>query len=330
MTKRIPLRFAGTGAYVPQEVLTNQHFIDYLDTSDEWIVTRTGIRERRRATKGETTATMSAKAAERALESAGMSACDIDLIVLATATGDCQFPSTATFVQDLLGCQGTPAFDVGAACAGFLHALTVGGAFIASGVHKTVLVIGAETLTRFINAEDRTTAILMGDGAGAAVITRTSDPDQGILHSTMGADGSKAKLIWVPAGGSLLPTSATTVAERLHFMHMRGREVYKFAVTKMQQLIDECFERTGLTPEDLKLVIPHQSNLRIIESVRERLGLPRDKVAINIDRFGNTSAASIPMALDEARREGKLQTGDAILMLAIGAGLTWSAMIVRL
>jgi 3-oxoacyl-[acyl-carrier-protein] synthase-3 len=273
---------------------------------------------------------MAAKAAERALENAGMTAGDIDLIVVATATGDCQFPAAATFVQSLLGCNNTPAFDVGGACAGFLHAMSVASGLITAGMYSNVLVVGAETLTRFQNPDDRTTVILMGDGAGAAVLTRAVNPEQGILHATLGCDGSKTKLIWVPAGGSLLPPSATTVAERLHFMHMRGREVYKFAVTKMAQLIDEALAAVGMTPQDLKLVIPHQSNLRIIESVQQRMGLPMEKFAVNIDRYGNTSAASIPMALDEARRAGKLQEGDCILMLAIGAGLTWAATVIRL
>lgn len=330
MTNRLPVRIAGTGAYLPADVLTNQHFVDYLDTSEEWILTRTGIRERRRAAKGETTATLAAHAARNALADAGLTVGDVDAIIVATATGDCQFPATATFVQHILECENTPAFDVAGACAGFVHALTVAGGLLASEIYKTVLVIGAETLTRFQNPQDRTTVILIGDGAGAAVLTRAANPEQGILHSRLGCDGGKAKLIWVPAGGALLPASATTVAENLHYMHMRGREVFKFAVTKMEELIDEALTVTGLTPDDLKMVIPHQSNLRIIEFVRERLRLPKEKVAINIDRYGNTSAASIPIALDEARRSGKLQAGDAILLLAIGAGITWGASVIRL
>jgi 3-oxoacyl-[acyl-carrier-protein] synthase-3 len=206
----------------------------------------------------------------------------------------------------------------------------VAAGFIASGMYKTVLVVGAETLSRFLDPDDRATVILLGDGAGAAVLTRPVNPEQGVLYSKLGCDGSKTKLIWVPGGGSLVPASATTVAERLHYMHMKGREVYKFAVTKMQEMIDEALNDTGLRPDDLKLVIPHQSNLRIIESVREKLGLPREKVVVNIDRYGNTSAASVPIALDEARRSGQLKPGDHILMLALGAGLVWGTMIVRL
>lgn len=324
------MRFAGTGAYVPAEVLSNEHFVKHLDTSDEWIVTRTGIRERRRAGKDESTSTMAARAAESAIADAGLSIDEIELIIVATATPDCSFPSTAAFVHERLGCKNIPAFDVSAACAGFLHAKMVAGGLLNSGVYNNILVIGAETLTRFINMEDRSTAILLGDGAGAVIVSKALDADQGILYSSLGADGKNSKLIWLPAGGSLLPASATTVAERLHFMSMRGREVYKFAVVKMAQLIDGALQSTGITPEELKMVIPHQSNLRIIESVRERLGLPAEKIAVNIDRYGNTSAASIPIALDEAKRAGKLRSGDLIMMIGLGAGLTWGVTIMRL
>ncbi|MEK7757372.1 MAG: beta-ketoacyl-ACP synthase III [Planctomycetota bacterium] len=330
MALRLPIRFSGTGAYVPAEVVPNQHFVDYLDTTDEWIVSRTGIRERRKASPSECTSTMAVEAARKALDNAGMTADDIDVIVCATATGDCPFPATATFVQEALGGRLTPAFDVGAACAGFIYATTVGAGLLGSGLYEHALIIGAETLTRYIDPQDRTTCVILGDGAGAAVISRAKNPEQAILHCEMGCDGTRTKQIWVPAGGSRLPASSTTVAERLHYMKMRGRDVYKFAVVKMQELIDRAFEATGLTPDDLKLVIPHQSNLRIIESVREKMGLPLEKVAINITRYGNTSAASIPMALDEARRNGTLNSGDVILLLAIGAGLTWGCMVIRL
>ncbi|MHC4697637.1 MAG: beta-ketoacyl-ACP synthase III [Planctomycetota bacterium] len=330
MAQRLPIRFLGTGAYVPEHVLTNQHFIDYLDTSQEWILTRTGIRERRQAAPDECTSTLATKAAERALEDAGLTIDDIGVIVCATATGDHQFPATATYVQAALGGGEIPAFDVGAACAGFLHATTVAAGLLCSGIYKNALVIGAETLTRFANTEDRTTVVLFGDGAGAAVLTRSDSPEHGILYCDLGCDGTKANLILVPAGGTRLPASQMTVAERYHTLHMKGREVYKFAVIKMQKIIDQALAATGLSPDDLKLVIPHQSNLRIIQSVREKMGLPQEKVVINIDRFGNTSAASVPMGLDEARRNGTVREGDLVLMVAIGAGLTWATMIVRL
>lgn len=325
-----PIRFCGTGAYVPEQVVSNQHFTDYLDTSDEWIVTRTGIHERRRAAPDESTSTMAVKAANRALEDAGTTAEEIDVVICATATGDHPFPSTAGMVQHAIGAGNAAAFDVGAACAGFLYATSIAAGLLHSGIHKRALVIGAETLTRFTDMEDRRMAILFGDGAGAAVMAKAVTPGPAILYCQLGSDGSRGKDIWLPAGGSALPASSTTVAERLHYMKMRGREVYKFAVIKLRQLVDTALKETNLTPDDLKLVIPHQSNLRIIESVRMRMGLPKDKVAVNIDRYGNTSAASIIMALDEARRDGTLKTGDLVLMMAIGAGLTWGIMIVRL
>lgn len=325
-----PIRFCGTGAYVPEQVISNQHFTDYLDTSDEWIVSRTGIRERRQAAPEESTSTLAVKAAEQALEDAGTTAEEIDVVICATATGDHPFPATAGMVQHALGAGNAAAFDVGAACAGFLYASSIAAGLLHSGIHKRALVIGAETLTRFTDMEDRRMAILFGDGAGAAVMTKAVTPGPAILYCHLGCDGSRGKDIWLPAGGSALPASSTTVAERLHYMKMRGREVYKFAVIKLRQLVDTALRETNLTPDDLKLVIPHQSNLRIIESVRTRMGLPKDKVAVNIDRYGNTSAASIIMALDEARRDGTLKTGDLVLMTAIGAGLTWGTMIVRL
>ena len=330
MAFRLPIRLSGTGAYVPTEVVTNQHFVDYLDTTDDWIVSRTGIHERRKASPSECTSTLAIEAARMALDNASMTADDIDVIVCATATGDCPFPATATFVQEMLGGRLTPAFDVGAACAGFIYATTVGAGLLGSGMYEHALIIGAETLTRYFDPLDRTTCVILGDGAGAAIISRGKNPEQAILHCEMGCDGTRTKQIWVPAGGSRLPASTTTVAERLHYMKMKGRDVYKFAVIKMQELIDRALAATDLTPEDIKLVIPHQSNLRIIESVREKMGLPPEKIAINITRYGNTSAASIPMALDEARRNETLHSGDVILLLAIGAGLTWGCMVVRL
>jgi len=326
----IPYEIRGTGTYVPEEVLTNSHFTSYLDTTDDWIVTRTGIRERRRAAKNECSSTLAIKASQSALEDAGMNASELDAIICATATGDCPFPATATFIQAQLGARDIPAFDVGAACAGFLHASIIAAGFLASGMYKRVLVVGTETLTRYADPEDRATVVLFGDAAGAAIVTQSSRPGPSLLYYDLGCDGSRAEHIWVPAGGSRLPTSEGTVAERLQYLRMRGREVYKFAVIKMQELIDNALQATGLTPKELKLVIPHQSNLRIIESVRERLDLPREKVAVNIDRYGNTSAASVPMALDAGRRSGFLTKGDLVLMVAIGAGLTWGTMVVRL
>jgi len=330
MSQLLPVMIRGTGAYVPAEVLTNQHFINYLDTSDEWIVTRTGIRERRRAAPNESTSTMAVEAARRALDNAGMTPDQIDIVICATATPDCHFPATASFIQAALGMGNKPGFDVEAACAGFIYAMTIGSAMLGAGMYARVLVIGAETLTRFANPQDRTTCILLGDAAGAAVLIRAENPGQGILHWRLGCDGTKAQYIWVPAGGSRMPASTMTVNEQLHYMHMRGREVFKFAVLKMEELIDEMIREAGIAPDELRFVIPHQSNLRIIDAVRERLGLPHEKIAVNIDRFGNTSAASILLSLDEARRTGQVRAGDLVMFIAIGAGLTWGVMLMRM
>lgn len=330
LSTRLAVRFAGTGAYVPEAVVTNAHFASYLDTSDEWIVTRTGIRERRKAAPQESTSTLAVHAARAALGDAGVPPQDVGIIICATATGDFQFPSTAAVVQGALKAGTAAAMDVGGACAGFLYAVSTGAAMVSAGVHRRALVIGAEALTRFSDMEDRTTAVLFGDGAGAAVLERAEDPTQGILYCEMGCDGTRADHIWIPAGGARLPSSATTVAERLHYLRMKGREVYKFAIVKMEELIDRALSATGLTPQDIKLVIPHQSNLRIIEAVQERMGLPREKIVVHIDRYGNTSAASVIIGLHEARASGQVQRGDHVLMLAIGAGLVWCVMIARM
>jgi len=330
MSQRIPIRFAGTGSYMPEQVVSNSDFASYLDTSDEWIRTRTGIRERRRSADDEPTSVLARNAAERALADAETDATEIDLIICATATPDFLFPSTASIVQGEIGAVNAGAFDVSAACAGFMHAAAIGSGLISAGVNKTVLVLGCERLTRFVDMEDRATAVIFGDGAGAAILTKSHNPEQSVLYCNLGCDGTRTRDIWLPAGGSRYPANETTVAERLHYMKMRGRDVYKFAVHKIQEEIDTALASAGLTAADLKLVIPHQSNLRIIESAREKLGLPIEQFAVNIDRYGNTSAASVPVALDEARRSGRLKTGDHVLMIALGAGLTWGTMIVQL
>ena len=330
ITTRLPVRFVATGAYVPSTVVSNEHFVRYLDTSDEWIVTRTGIKERRKAAPHEYTSTLAVHAAREALANAGMKGSDLGIIICATATGDYQFPSTAAVVQGELGAGNVPAMDVGAACSGFLYGTATAGAMLSAGIYKNALVIGAETLSRFTDYEDRTTAVLFGDGAGAAILEKAPNSEQGILYFEMGCDGSKSDHIYIVAGGSRMPASPTTTAERLHFLRMKGREVYKFAVVKMQDLIDRALAATGLTADDIKLVIPHQSNLRIIESVQERMGLPREKIVVHIDRYGNTSAASVIMGLHEARKSGQVKTGDHILMIAIGAGLVWCVMVARM
>jgi len=330
MSQGIPIRFAGTGSYMPEQVVSNADFEAYLDTSDAWIRTRTGIRERRRSADDEPTSVLAKHAAARAIEDAKLEPSDVDLVICATATPDFLFPSTASIVQGEIGATRAGAFDISAACAGFMHATAVASGLISSGVSKTALVIGAERLTRFVDMEDRSTAVIFGDGAGAAVLTRSHNPEQSVLYCDLGCDGTRTREIWLPAGGSRYPASENTVAERLHYMKMRGRDVYKFAVGKMQEAIDAALEAAGLTAGDLKLVIPHQSNLRIIESVRAKMDLPIDKFAVNIDRYGNTSAASVPVALDEARRTGRVRSGDRVLMIALGAGLTWGTIIIQL
>lgn len=327
---KISLAIRGTGSAWPDRVMTNADFEKTLDTSDEWIRTRTGIRERRICAPGEDTLTLARTASQRALADAGLSPVDLDMIILATCTPTVPVPATACFLQHELGCRQIPAFDVSAACSGFMYAFVTGTNFLAAGQARNILVVGAETMSAITDFEDRGTCILLGDGAGAAIIGPAQSADSGVYDTCLGADGSGAQMIWVPAGGSREPATARTVNERLHFLKMRGREVYKFAVTKMQSVIEEALARAGLIPSDLAMVIPHQSNLRIIESATERLGLPPEKVAVNIDRFGNTSAASIPLALDEARRTGRIKAGDWIILAGFGAGLTWGAVLIRL
>ncbi len=331
MNKRMPVELRGTGVYVPDRIVDNNHFIGYLDTNEEWILTRTGIRERHWASKEQATSDLGVEAARRALADANMTIDDIDVIVCATATGDHPFPSTAAIIQGKLGATRTiPAFDVGAACAGFMYGSAVAAGLIMGGAFKTALVIGAETLSRYADPDDRSTVILFGDAAGAAVWSRSRDESAGILHMELGCDGTKADYIWLPAGGSRIYASSMTVNERLHYLRMKGREVFKFAVLKMEEIIDRALAELSITPADLKYVIPHQSNLRIIESMRERMGLPREKMAINIDQYGNTSAASILLSLDAARRSGSISKGDLVLFVAIGAGLAWGTMVVRM
>lgn len=320
----------GTGSAWPDRVMTNADFEKTLETSDEWIRTRTGIRERRICAPGENTLTLARTASERALADAGLTPADLDLIVLATCTPAVPIPSTACLLQHELGCGPIAAFDVAAACSGFIYAMVTAGNYLASGQYRNILVVGAEAMSSVTDFEDRTTCILLGDGAGAAVIGPAENDTSGIYDICLGADGSGAQLIWVPAGGSREPASQKTMNERLHFLKMKGREVYRFAVTKMQEVIADAVARAGLKPSDLALVIPHQSNQRIIESAAEKLGLPLDKVVINIDRFGNTSAASVPLALDEARRSGRLKDGDWVILAGFGAGLTWGSLLIRL
>lgn len=320
----------GTGSAVPDRVMTNADFEKMIDTSDEWIRTRSGIRERRIRSDHEDTLSLARDASRQALDNAGLTPADIDLIVVATCTPVVPIPSTACFLQHALGCRTVPAFDVSAACSGFIYALATATNFLATGQYRNILVVGSETMSSVTDFEDRGTCILLGDGAGAAIISPADNQTSGIYDIFLAADGSGAEMIWVPAGGSREPASDKTLSERLHFLKMKGREVYKFAVTRMQEVIHNALTAGGLSAGDLALVIPHQSNLRIIESATEKLGFPPEKVAVNIDKFGNTSAASIPLALDEARRAGRIKTGDWILLAGFGAGLTWGSILIRL
>jgi 3-oxoacyl-[acyl-carrier-protein] synthase-3 len=330
MKARWAVEIAGTGAYVPSQVLTNEDFTKRLDTSDEWIVQRTGIRERRIGGPNESTLTLSVGASRQALANAGLRPDQIDLIVHATITPEHQLPATACELQAELGCGWIPAFDIVAACSGFVYALVDAAHYLASGMARNALVVGSEALSRITDMEDRGTAVLFGDGAGAAVLRPSADPERGIIAAKLGADGGRAKAVWVPGGGSAEPASIRTVNERLHYMKMRGREIYKFAVTMMHSLVQETLDDAGIALDEVALVIPHQSNLRIIESAAERLGLSMDKVAINIDRYGNTSAASIAMAFHEACETRRVQPGDLVMLVGFGAGLTWGSALMRI
>ncbi|MEE9294716.1 MAG: beta-ketoacyl-ACP synthase III [Phycisphaerae bacterium] len=325
-----PVCIKGTGSYVPADVLTNDHFAAYLDTSDQWITQRTGIKTRHKAGKEESTSTFAVEAGRRAIEDAGLTPGDIGLVLLATSTPDYPIPMTAGLVQHALGIKDAPAFDLNATCSGMVYGMVIAANMLESGAYDNVLLIGADTLTRFTDYEDRSTCILFGDGGGAAVLSRSADPDRGMVYRHLGADGQYLKCLWVPAGGSREPSAVRTVNERLHYMRMSGRELFKIAVGKMQSLIDDALRQTGLTADDLALVVPHQSNFRIIESVRSRLGLPSEKVAVNIDRYGNTSSASIGLALDIARRDGRVKDGDPVLFVAFGAGVSWGCVIMRI
>ncbi len=318
---------AGTGHAVPSGVLTNRDLESMVDTSDEWIVERTGIRERRICRNGEVTSDLAAEAAKKALEDAGMNAQDVDLIIVATVTPDMPFPSCACIVQAKIGASRAAAFDLGAGCTGFVYALAVASELVASGRYDTVLVIGAEMLSKIVDWRDRNTCVLFGDGAGAAVV-RPARLGDGVITYVVGADGSRGDLLTLPAGGSARPASHETVDAGLHYLQMRGNQVYRFAVRIMVEATRAVLDRAGLTESDIQCVIPHQANQRLIDLAAERLGAP-EKVYSNVARFGNTSAASIPIALDEVSRAGKLKSGDRVLLVAFGAGLTWGSAILR-
>jgi len=328
MASRIRVGTAGTGSYVPERVVPNAYFEEFLDTSDEWIVQRTGIRERRYAAKDQNTSDLCYEAAKRALEDAGVRAQDLDLVIVGTLTPDYPLPSTACLLQDRLGATNAGAFDVGAACTGFLTAFSTGEAFVASGRAKRVLVVGAETLSRFVDFEDRSSAIIFGDAAGAAVLTALDECGQGeVLRTTLGADGSGFDFIHIPGGGTKTPPSMASVKARQHYIRMRGRDVFRFAVTHMSDMIERMLE--GHDRDEVTLIVPHQVNRRIIDAALDRLEMTDEKVIVNIQKYGNTSAATVPLAFDEALKEGRVEKGKLVVMVAFGAGLTWGGALLR-
>jgi 3-oxoacyl-[acyl-carrier-protein] synthase III len=321
---------AGLGMYVPERVLTNHDLERTLDTSDEWIVTRTGIRERRIAAEHQAASDLALPASVEALRVAGIAPDQLDLIVVATCTGDMQsFPATASLLQERLGARrGAAAFDIAAVCSGFVYALEVGAKFVASGMYENVLVVGAEVMSKVLDWTDRTTCILFGDGAGAVVL-RPCPEGEGILGSVLGSDGAGACLLNIPAGGSRSPLTPALIEQKQQYVMMKGREVFRFAVEIMGEAAMQALGSAGLTPGDVDLFIPHQANTRIIDAAARRLDLPPSKVFVNVDRYGNTSAASIPMALYEAWRQGRIRPGGVIVTVGFGAGLSWGANVIR-
>jgi 3-oxoacyl-[acyl-carrier-protein] synthase III len=315
-------------SYVPDRILTNAELARTLDTSDEWIVTRTGIRERRVGKPGETTSTMGAQAVRRLMAQRGLGPDDIDAVIVATITPDMPFPATACLIQDQLGLTRTWGFDLEAACSGFLYGMTVGAQLVASGAHDRVVVVGADLMSSIIDPLDRTTAVLFGDGAGAVLLER-GEGDRGILDFYHRVDGSGRNDLLMPAGGSLLPASAATIAARQHFLKQNGKVVFKFAVTQMVESVLRLLQRHGLTPADIAVVVPHQANQRILDAVADRLGLPHERVATVLACYGNTTGATLPLALDAAVGSGQIKAGDLVVFTAVGAGLTSGATLVR-
>ncbi len=318
----------GWGAYVPNKILANKDLETMVDTTDEWILSRTGIRERRVVSAGETTATMCTLAAQQALERAGIAAHDLDLIICATITPDYLLPATGCLVQRKLGADRAGSFDLGAACSGFIYGLTVGSQFIQAGTYKRVLVVAGETLSRFVDWHDRNTCVLFGDGAAAVILEETS-ADGGILSTVLNSRGDIDQLLVIEAGGCAMPASPDTLADKAHFIRMRGNDVFKLAVRTMTQASLQAIAAAGLTLNDIRMVIPHQANLRIITATQEALGVPDERIFVNVDRYGNTGAASVPIALVEYLDQKTIRPGDNILMVSFGGGLTWGAVVVR-
>lgn len=315
--------------YAPERRLTNEELAKTVDTTDEWIRSRSGITERRIAAPGENSSDMGVKAAEMAMARAGVTKDDIDLVICATMSPDMPFPSTVCLIAAKLGMKEVPAFDITAACSGFIYLLQVANHMLRAGEYRNVLIVGAEKLSSVIDWQDRGTCVLFGDAAGAAVLSKSQTPYVGILGNVLGADGTNPELLYCPAGGSARPASAETVANREHYLRMNGKEIFKLATRVMASSCEKVLQKCGVTTEQVACVIPHQANLRIIEAVAKQLGVGMEKFPINLDRYGNTSAASIPLALEEAWREKRFKHGDYILLVAFGAGLTWGSTLIK-
>ena len=318
----------GTGSYVPEKIMTNADLEKMVETNDEWILTRTGIRERRIGAPHETTSDMAAAAAQSALKNAGIEASELSMIICATVTPDMFFPNTACFVQAKIGATQAVCFDVSAACSGFLYAMEIARQFIATGTYKTILVIGADKLSSIVDWTDRNTCVLFGDGAGAAILQHREGA-RGIITTSMGSDGRLSDILYTPGGGSAAPITAENIHEKLSTIRMNGRETYKQAVKAMMESSQQALRQAGVTIDEIKCIIPHQANLRIIEAIADRLEVPLAKFHINLDRYGNTSAAAVAIAFDEAARQQRFQRGDLILLVVFGGGLTWAASVIE-
>jgi 3-oxoacyl-[acyl-carrier-protein] synthase-3 len=328
MSKKISAQITGTGTAVPSKILTNFDLERMVDTSDEWIIERTGIKERRIADDGMAASDLALEASQKAMEEAKIKADEIDLILVGTVTPDFLLPSTACILQDGLGAKNAAVLDIVAACSGFIYGLSVAQAYILSGRYKTVLVIGVEILSKITDWTDRDTCVLFGDGAGAAVVQATSS-DKGIIATYLSGDGSLANLLHIPLGGSRTPLTPENIHQRSHFIQMKGSEVFKSAVRSMGDAAQKVMDMIGISQQEVDLLIPHQANIRIIEATARRIKLPMDKVYVNIDRYGNTSAASVPIALDEARKNGKIKDGSNVVLVAFGGGFTWGSALIK-
>ncbi len=328
MSHRIAAKISGVAGFVPPRVMTNDDLSKFVETNDEWIRTRTGIRERHVVDKGMATSHMATEAAKCLLQQTKTDAADIDLIVVASVTPDMFFPATACLVQDRIGASKAWGFDLSAACSGFAYALTVGAQFVGAGSHKKALVIGSDTMTSILNYQDRATCVLFGDGAGAALIEPAGE-NEGILDFEHDVDGSGGQFLFMPGGGSLNPSTVETVEKKMHYVHQEGSQVFKYAVRRMADLAVHLVERNGFKSDDVALVVPHQANLRIIKAMQERLGVEDSKIMVNIDRYGNTTAATIPLGLRDAVAEGRVKKGDLILILTVGAGYTTGGILLR-